>query len=76
MSNLSTNNTIQRALYFMYYSAHKSLSGENSRGITHAMAAGVSDYKWTIEEIGTTPKWLVGENFHCCICHGIWQLGS
>jgi len=42
------------ALHFMYYNfarPHQSLTPKGSLGITPAMAAGVSDHIWTIEEI-------------------------
>jgi len=42
------------ALHFMYYNfarPHKTLTPKRSIGITPAMAAGVSDHIWTMEEI-------------------------
>lgn len=42
------------ALHFMYYNfarIHKTLTTKRSIGVTPAMAAGVSDHIWTIEEI-------------------------
>ena len=42
------------ALHFMYYNfarPHKTLTPKRSIGVTPAMAAGVSDHIWTIEEI-------------------------
>ena len=42
------------ALHFMYYNfarPHKTLTPKGSIGITPAMAAGISDHIWTLEEI-------------------------
>mgnify|MGYP006266882489 CR=1 FL=1 len=42
------------ALHFMYYNfsrPHKALNKERSLGITPAMAAGVADHQWSVEEI-------------------------
>lgn len=42
------------ALHFMYYNfckAHKTLNKVRSLGITPAMAAGVSDHQWSVEDI-------------------------
>lgn len=42
------------ALHFMYYNfcrPHKSLNLERSLGITPAIASGVSDHQWCIEDI-------------------------
>lgn len=42
------------ALHFMYYNyckPHKTLNKERSLGITPAMAAGVADHQWSIEEV-------------------------
>jgi len=42
------------ALHFMYYNfarIHKTLTPKNSIGVTPAMAVGVSNHIWTIEEI-------------------------
>lgn len=42
------------ALHFMYYNfcrPHKSLNKERSLGITPAMASGVADHQWSVEEI-------------------------
>jgi IS1 family transposase len=42
------------ALHFMYYNfarPHKTLTPKNSIGITPAMAAGITNHIWTIEEI-------------------------
>ena len=44
------------ALHFMYYNfarLHKSLTPTGSLGVTPAMAAGITDHIWAIEEIAT-----------------------
>ena len=42
------------ALHFMYYNfarPHKTLTPKGSIGVTPAMAAGISNHIWTIEDI-------------------------
>lgn len=42
------------SLHFMYYNfckSHKSLNKERSLGITPAMAAGVTDHQWSVEDV-------------------------
>lgn len=48
------NHVYALALYFMHYNfarLHKTLTPKNSIGVTPAMAAGVSNHIWSIEEI-------------------------